>query len=112
MDHFILDRQQLWEQIDNDQELLAETLAMLQEDSRELLASIREAIAVGNSKHLQESAHALKGALGNFCALESAETAQRLETLADDDDFLQAERVGKELELQIEELKAALEQMI
>ena len=70
----VFDQTALMDRVDHDIEFLAETVAMLDEDSPSLLEQIRAAVAAGDAAALVAPAHALKGMLANFCAA-SAEGA-------------------------------------
>ena len=64
----------LMDRVDDDEEFLKETVAMLDEDGPKLLEEIRAAVSARDAAALVKPAHTLKGMLANFCA-DSAESA-------------------------------------
>ena len=62
------DENELLSRVDNDRAFLGETVEMLAQDGRALLADVRSAVAAGDAAAVGRAAHALKGMISNFCA--------------------------------------------
>jgi len=62
------DEKELMERVDNDWDFLAETVEMLANDGRALLAEIRRAAASNDPDAVGRAAHTLKGMISNFCS--------------------------------------------
>jgi HPt (histidine-containing phosphotransfer) domain-containing protein len=86
----IIDKTALLERLDGDQKLLGELVQLFQEDSPQLLATIRDAVAAGDAFQLMRAAHTLKGSVGNFCAHAIFEAAFQLESIGRDGDLTKA----------------------
>lgn len=71
-----LDAAGLVERLGGDQELLAEIVGLLRATTPDLLQQIDDGLARGDLSGVREAAHALVGAIGNFCA-PAAEAAAR-----------------------------------
>jgi two-component system sensor histidine kinase/response regulator len=76
-----LDRHVALLRVGGDEELLKEIAAIFLEECPRMLAAIRSAITDNNPRILEESAHALKGSVGNFGARAAVESALRLEQM-------------------------------
>jgi HPt (histidine-containing phosphotransfer) domain-containing protein len=88
---------------------------MLQEIARlffietpELLATIRESIARGDSQALARAAHSVKGTVDSFGAQAARAAALRLEIMGRGGDLTQAAPACAELEQEIAQLGRAL----
>lgn len=77
----ILDKAALLERVGGDEQLLKEIVALFLEDYPVFLAEIREALIGGDSERLEEAAHNLKDALGNFGAESAVQAALKVETI-------------------------------
>lgn len=77
----------------------------------EPLASIREAISRGDASLLRESAHGLKGAVGQFGAKKAFDAAYRLEQMGRDGTLTDAQKALLELEDQLAALKPRIESL-
>ena len=86
------DRQFALSRVGGDEELLREIASVFLEDYPNSLQEIRSAIAAGDAKRLENSAHTLKGSVANFGAavivglassLEQIGRSQRMEQSAD-----------------------------
>ena len=75
------DRSAVLEQLDNDDELLADVVAQFLDDAPAALAAIHAAVQAGDGEARAEAAHALKGAAGYLGADVLCRAAARLETL-------------------------------
>jgi HPt (histidine-containing phosphotransfer) domain-containing protein len=78
----VVDREALDERLGGDDDLVAELAVMLAEDARRLAAECAAAAAAGDRTKTRESAHTLKGAAANLCALRVVACAAHLERLA------------------------------
>ena len=70
-------------QAEGDPDVVAQVIAMFQEDSVERLARVREAVARGDGTTLRREAHALRGTAGVFGADALREAAETLERHAE-----------------------------
>ncbi|MFA5137769.1 MAG: ATP-binding protein [Elusimicrobiota bacterium] len=69
------------ERVSGDRKLLRELAAILREDCPKLLADVESAVKRQNAGAVAESAHALKGAVGNFGPSAAFDAALELESL-------------------------------
>lgn len=67
--------------VGGDEELLKEIADIFLEDYPKVFAEIEAALACGDARRLEQSAHTLKGSAGNFGAKAVVETASRLEQM-------------------------------
>jgi HPt (histidine-containing phosphotransfer) domain-containing protein len=81
MAELALDRHVALLRVGGDEELLKEIATIFLEDYPKILVEIRAAIVGGDAKRLEESAHAMKGSVGNFGARVVVESASRLEQM-------------------------------
>ncbi|MHC5114056.1 MAG: Hpt domain-containing protein [Planctomycetota bacterium] len=77
----VFNETELMDRVDGDLEFLAETIAMLDEDSPALLEQLHVAAEGGDAAALGATAHALKGMLANFCAPAAEAAALELERM-------------------------------
>ena len=68
----------------HDTDLLEQLIIMYAEDEPRLVQDIEAALAAGDPEALSNAAHALKGAVSNFCAPRARASAERLEHLGRD----------------------------
>ncbi len=80
----ILDEAALMERVDGDRDLLRELINLFSADQPGRFQEITTALEAGESTRLCRAAHAMKGAVANFCAREAAHEAKQLESLARD----------------------------
>jgi two-component system, sensor histidine kinase and response regulator len=92
----------------DDQKALAELLDLFVEDSERLINEISDSISRADHQALEQAAHQLKGAIGNFGATEAWHLAQQLETMGHNGDTSGADGVFRELATQIGSLREAL----
>jgi len=101
--------------VDGNKDLFQDITKMLLENLPNDLGKIREAIAVSDSHKLEQEAHGLKGALGNFGAKRSFDAAYRLEKIGKEGKMDESEDAFKTLEKEVlalgAELRRALEEM-
>jgi two-component system, sensor histidine kinase and response regulator len=77
----MLDRAEALARVGGDVELLKEIAALFLEDYPRSLDEIHKALAAGDAKTLERSAHGLKGAVANFGARAAVDAAFQLEQL-------------------------------
>lgn len=94
--------------VGGDLELLKELAALFLESCPERLPDLRTAVERGDSKALEQVAHALKGAVGNFAATAAFEAALRLEEMGRAGDLTGAEAALARMEMEMERLTEAL----
>ena len=78
------------------------------DDSQQMLREIQENISRLDGKALENGAHALKGAVGNFGAKVAFDVALRLELMGENGDMNQAQESFTELEGEISRLTREL----
>jgi signal transduction histidine kinase/CheY-like chemotaxis protein len=71
-----------WRHIEADPELLAEVAGLFVAEYPQLLAGMDTALARGDRRALEGTAHSLKGAVANFGARAAVEAAERIERLS------------------------------
>ena len=81
------DENELLERVDNDWDFLAETVEMLANDGRTLMAEIRRAAGSGDADTVGRAAHTLKGMISNFCAPAAHAGALAVEQLGKSGDL-------------------------
>jgi histidine phosphotransfer protein HptB len=107
-----IDRDTLFERVDNDMELLAELVDIFEEDSAEHIEAIRAAVGNSDSQALERSAHSLKGSSFNLSANMLAERAFRLEQAGREDDLSNSANLLAELEIEYQRVIPALREII
>lgn len=100
----LFDRDELLERVDNDLELLQRMLELFCRDYPTLIKNALQAIVAADRQILHNSAHTLKGMLGNLSAHTSAAIAQKLEEMDPEDEAQQARKTLAELEVQATQL--------
>ena len=106
------DRKALLTAFDNDWEFLKETVGMFISDYPAMMTAIRDAIDSGDATRLRQTAHALKGMVGNFQAGQSAATAAELEEKGRRSDLEHADIDLKALETEMLELERSLLKLV
>jgi two-component system, sensor histidine kinase and response regulator len=99
-------------QVDGDEELLGELAKMFLDELPIQLAALRDAVACGDSKALERTAHALKGAVGNFAARRSFDRARDLEMMGRAGDLAHAREGLAALEESLQRLEPALARLV
>ncbi len=92
----------LLETVGGDRDLVGELASMFLEDYPAQMASIRDAVELGDAKSLHESAHKLKGSVANFGASAARELAAALELMGREGRAGDAPEVLKRLEMEME----------
>jgi PAS domain S-box-containing protein len=96
---------------DGDWELLHDMARLFAQQSQKLLAEIGEAVARGDGSAVAQTAHKLKGSIGNFNASEAFAAARRLEELGRGGDLAGASSAQANLETTVARLQAALAEL-
>jgi two-component system, sensor histidine kinase and response regulator len=107
----VVDELALRDRVDNDDQLLQELVEVFRQDCPQSLKRIREAIAQEDSRALEMTAHAIKGAVGTFAARPAFHAALRLEIMGREYQISGAKRAYKTLETEIDRLQSALEEI-
>ena len=108
----VFDETTLMGRVDDDLEFLAETIAMLDEDSPSLLKQIQTAAAARDAAALVTSAHALKGMVANFCAPSAEAAARELEFMGREDRLADVEAAADRVQQETERLREALHEFL
>lgn len=104
----VFDRAAALDRVGGDLELLVELAGMFMEDCPQLLAEIENAVRNGDSDALRQSAHTLKGAVGNFSAQGVYDAAYALEQIGRSGDLNDAAGAYKVLKQELERLQPLL----
>ena len=104
----VFDREGLLERLGGDTELLDEVLGIFLDECREMLASIRAAVADADVHRVERAAHSMKGALLNISAEAAAERALRLEQFGGAGELELCPEMLAELEEQVDRLRDVL----
>ena len=108
----VLDEAQLMDRVDGDVEFLEETVAMLDEDSPNLLEQIHAAVSTKDAAALVKPAHALKGMVSNFCAPLAEAAARDLERMGREDRLVEVDATAERAQRETERLRKALHELI
>lgn len=109
MTHLVFDSAGVMARLDNDRELLFELYDVFISDYESQLACVSEAIAGGAPKELRESAHAIKGALGNIGAMLAHYLAFQLENSGRDENLAGANETFASLKQAISDFQVEIE---
>jgi len=104
----IIDEASLRERVGDDPELLAEIIGLFLDETPQLVAAIEDAIARGDAKRLERTAHRLKGAVGNFGARPASNAALQLEMFGRSGDLTGAEAGCSTLKRELQQLEPVL----
>ena len=111
-DDNVLHTERLMTNLDGDMELLAELVAIFQEDYPPRLARLREGLEYGDREVVKAEAHTLKGAVGNFGAQAAYEAALSLERAGKEGDWEAVRLACADLDREIKRLLSALEDQV
>ncbi len=109
-DYPALDMRTILEQVDGNRGLLCELVDIFMQDYPRQLERLRGALAAGDARGVNRAAHSLKGSAGNLAAVGVAAAAKRIEVLGDKGDLAGAAEALRELEEELERLRAYTEQ--
>lgn len=99
-----MDRHAALERLAGDAELLDELIPLMLEQSRQLTAEIRTALAERAASTVVIAAHTIKGSAANLEATPLADAARRLETMARADDLGEGLALCETIEAEVERL--------
>jgi PAS domain S-box-containing protein len=103
----VFDRENVLANLGDDEDLLAQLIVMYSEDEPRMLTDIDTAIRSGDAEALHSAAHALKGAVSNFCASRAQAKAQQLERLGREKRLAEAPAILAELRNELAALREA-----
>jgi len=103
----VFEREKVLFNLGGDEELIQQLIQMYAEDEPRLLADIDTAIARLDADALHNAAHALKGAVANFCATRAQASAQKLERLGREKNMAAAPAACDELRRELAALRKA-----
>ncbi len=99
------------EKLGGDEKLFDEVITIFLDAGPKHLASLRQAIACGSAKVVEEIAHALRGELGYFGISEVSRGARELEEMARNADLRNAEKVYTQFELELTQVLTSMRGM-
>ncbi|MBA4070360.1 MAG: hypothetical protein C0497_00760 [Gemmatimonas sp.] len=94
-----------------DAALAAAMAALFLSEYPRQLDAVRQAVAAGDAQALEQTAHLLRGSVGNFVATEATAAAARLEAFGRSGDLSQAAAGVRTLETALERLTPALREI-
>ena len=106
-----LDQQAFLRTLRGDAALAAAMASLFLSECPSQLDAVRQAVAAGDAKALEQAAHLLKGSVGNFVATEATAAAARLEAFGRSGDLSHAAAALRTLETAIERLTPALREI-
>jgi two-component system sensor histidine kinase/response regulator len=104
-----IDRDVALSAVGGDVELLKEIAALFLREYPKLLAELRDAVARGDAKGVERTAHGLKGSVSTFGTNPAVKIALKLETMGRALELSDAERVLRTLETALASLRPELE---
>ncbi len=104
-----VDRELALSRVGGDVELLKEIADLFLEEYPKVLDELRTAIARGDAKDLERTAHGLKGSVSNFGARTAVEAARTLESMGRAQQLAEVGQVIHTLELALAALRPELE---
>ena len=106
-----IDRRVALSRVGGDSELLREIAQLFLEDYPKCMEDIRQAANRGDAKHLERSAHGLKGSVSNFGAAAAVEAARSLESMGRAHQLAEVQQVIQTLDLALAALRPELESL-
>jgi len=106
------DKVSLLKAFDNDFDFLKETVDMFMSDFPPMMAGIHDAINSKDAKKLNQTAHALKGMVGNFQAKETARKALVLENMGRQENLNDAGKAFESLRKEMSNLEKSLMELV
>jgi len=104
----IFAREKLMDELDGDEDLMRQMIALFHENTPRLLDDIRSAIARHSADELARSAHALLSSLGVFGAHDARRLTQQLEAQASQENYENTDQTFAALERGTAEIYTAL----
>jgi len=105
------DRDEFLHRVRGDRSLAVALATLFLEHLPAQLDDVRRAVAAGDPAAVDRSAHALKGAVSNFCAEPASMAALRLELLGRTGDLTEAAASLRALERELDRLGPALREL-
>lgn len=105
----VLDRTVALSRVGGDAELLKEIAQLFLSEYPSMLEQLREALAAGDAKLVERTAHGLKGSVANFGAPAAVEAARMIEVLGRAQQLAEVQQVLRTLELALATLHPELE---
>lgn len=106
-----LDKDALFELVDEDPVFLKQLIETFREDCSVYMESIRRAVEDRDAEALTRQAHGLKGAVANLQAEPAQQAARRLEEIGRSENLGKAPDALEELEEEIRRLRSALQEL-
>ncbi len=103
----VFERQKVLFNLGGDEELLEQLIGMFIEDEPRLFADIEAAVVEGDAEALHNAAHALKGAVSNFCAGRAQTGAAQLERIGREKRMADAPQALEALRAELAALREA-----
>jgi len=97
--------------VGGDAELLKEIAVLFLDDYPNSLSELRLAVACGDAKRVERSAHGIKGSVSNFGARPAVDAAMHLETMGRAQKLVEVEQALRTLELALAALRPELESL-
>jgi HPt (histidine-containing phosphotransfer) domain-containing protein len=97
-------KDKMLEKLDGDEALLAQVIKMFLAGAPAHLAELRQAIAAGDAKDIQTTAHSLKGELGYLGVAEISQKARMLEEMGRSADLQGAKDLFQQFEAEVSNL--------
>jgi two-component system, sensor histidine kinase and response regulator len=103
-----LDRRGAVRQLGGDEELFVEIATLFRDDAPQVLAALRAALAAGDAKVVQRTAHTLKGSAGCIGGMPLAAAAAKVEAMGAAGQLADATAATDVLAAELDRLLAAL----
>ena len=105
-----VDRESIYENFMNDEELIFESIDIFMESSATRLEALRQAVKDRVEDKVMAEAHALKGVVGIFSPGDVFESAKKLEFMGRNKDLTGVDEALAEFEVQLQQLRALLQE--
>ena len=105
-----LDFKQMLDLLGGDEKLLQEVIEIFIDQAPRHLDTLRQALAQGDAKTLQKTAHSIKGELGYFGISELSQKARELEELGGKNDLEHVSRIFPAFVIELSNVVAAMRQ--
>jgi HPt (histidine-containing phosphotransfer) domain-containing protein len=106
-----MDRMLALARVGGDAELLKEIAQLFLDDYPHLLDELHTALACGDARGVERTAHGLKGSVSNFGAPAAVEAARTIEALGRAQQLQEVSQVLRTLELALAALRPELESL-
>jgi HPt (histidine-containing phosphotransfer) domain-containing protein len=105
-----VDRDSIYENFMNDEELIFESIDIFRESSATRLEALREAVKARDPDKVMAEAHALKGVVGIFSPGEIFESAKTLEFMGRNKELAGVDEAMADFEAKLNELRDVLQE--